>query len=72
MKPAIGKQQKLAVSTGQAARYCFVTSDTIVNWIKAGHLAAQRTAGGQYRILIADLRSFMQSRGMSNRLMDPR
>lgn len=53
------------VSTGTAAKHCFVTSDTIVNWIKAGKLPAQRTAGGQYRILVCDLREFMREQGMS-------
>ena len=60
----------LALTTGQAARCCFVTSDTMVNWIKAGLLRAQRTAGGQYRILLSDLRAFMCSRGMSTELLD--
>lgn len=59
-----------ALTTGQAARYCFVTSDTIANWIKSGLLRAQRTAGGQYRILLGELREFMLSRGMSTHLLD--
>ena len=60
----------LALTTGQAARYCFVTPGTMVNWIKADLLPAQRTGGGQYRILLRDLRSFMYSRGMSTELLD--
>ena len=63
------KKRALAVSTGEAARYCFVTSDTIVNWIKAGLIRAQRTAGGQYRILLRDLRDFMEERGMNTSLL---
>lgn len=59
-----------ALSTGQAARYCYVTSETIVNWIRANRLRAQRTAGGQFRILLADLRSFMVENGMSTGLLD--
>ena len=54
-----------ALSTGQAAQHCFVTAETIANWIRRGLLRAQRTAGGQYRILAADLRTFMASRGMN-------
>jgi excisionase family DNA binding protein len=54
----------LAFSTGQAARFCYVTSETILNWIRSGELKAQRTAGGQYRIRIADLRQFMTRSGM--------
>jgi len=61
---------RLAVSTGEAARYCLVTSDTIVNWITAGLLTAQRTAGGQYRIRLDDLRSFMLSREMRTDLLE--
>ena len=63
-------QEFLAMTTGQAARYCFVTPGTMVNWIKAGLLPAQRTGGGQYRILLRDLRIFMHSRGMSTELLD--
>ncbi len=60
----------LALTSGQAARYCFVTSDTILNWIKADCLPAQRTMGGQYRILVEDLRHFMQRHGMSTELLE--
>ena len=59
-----------ALTTGQTARYCFVSSDTIVNWIKADCLPAQRTVGGQYRILIDDLLHFMKRHGMSTDLLD--
>jgi excisionase family DNA binding protein len=57
--------RRRALSTGQAAKHCFVTADTIANWIRSGLLRAQRTAGGQYRILVQDLRTFMATRGMS-------
>ena len=54
-----------ALSTGKVADYCYVTSDTVQNWIRSGILPAQRTAGGQYRVLIDDLRQFMTERDMS-------
>jgi excisionase family DNA binding protein len=38
------------VSTGQAAELCSVTPDTVLKWIKAGKLPANRTPGGHYRI----------------------
>jgi excisionase family DNA binding protein len=38
------------LSTGQAARLCSVTPDTVLKWIKKGRLTARRTAGGHYRI----------------------
>ncbi|MBI5532425.1 MAG: excisionase family DNA-binding protein [Deltaproteobacteria bacterium] len=59
-----------ALSTGRAARFCLVTAETIVNWISAGRLTAQRTAGGQYRIRHDDLRAFMLSHGMRTDLLD--
>lgn len=53
------------LSTGKAAEYCLVTGDTILNWIRSDKLPAQRTAGGQYRVRLADLRRFMVELGMS-------
>ncbi|NOZ86062.1 MAG: helix-turn-helix domain-containing protein [Deltaproteobacteria bacterium] len=64
------KAGMLALSTGQAARYCFVTPETILNWIRTGRLCAQRTMGGQYRIRVRDLRSFLKDHGMSTDLLD--
>lgn len=63
-------EEPVALSTGQAARFCLVTADTIVNWIKHQHLPARRTAGGQFRILVRDLRSYMSERGMKTDLLD--
>jgi excisionase family DNA binding protein len=59
----------LAYSTGQAARYCYVTSDTILNWIHNGSLTAQRTAGGQHRIRREELLEFMREHGMRTDLL---
>ena len=59
-----------AMSTGQAARFCFVTPETILNWIRSNRLKAQRTAGGQYRVPLADLRKFMIENGMDTTLLD--
>jgi excisionase family DNA binding protein len=68
--PQRRRSQRLAVSSGQAARYCLVSSDTIANWIGAGRLPAQRTAGGQYRIRLSDLRTFMREHSMKTDLLD--
>ncbi|MHC4964991.1 MAG: helix-turn-helix domain-containing protein [Planctomycetota bacterium] len=38
------------LTTGQAAKLCSVTPDTVLKWIKKGRIAARRTAGGHYRI----------------------
>lgn len=62
--------KELALSTGQAARYCYVTSYTIVNWIRTGKLKAQKTAGGQYRIRVGELREFMRGNDMRTDLLE--
>ncbi len=62
--------QARAFTSGQAARVCFVTPETILNWIKGGRLKAYRTAGGQYRIRTEDLRAFMAESGMEPALLD--
>ena len=59
-----------ALSTGKIAKYCFVTGDTVQNWIRSGILPAQRTAGGQYRVRVEDLREFMVERDMSVQELD--
>jgi len=66
----VGSDWPAALSTGQAAKFCLVTADTIVNWIKHNRLTARRTAGGQYRILVRDLRQFMNEQGMETDLLD--
>ncbi len=38
------------LTTGQAAKLCSVTPDTVLKWIRAGQLSAHRTAGGHHRI----------------------
>jgi excisionase family DNA binding protein len=67
-REVIGKT--IGLTTGQAARYCLVSADTMANWIKAKQLPAQRTIGGQFRILIHDLRQFMVRNAMSTALLD--
>ena len=64
------RDRDLALSTGQAARYCYVTSYTIVNWIHTRRLKAQKTAGGQYRIRMGDLREFMRANDMRTDLLE--
>lgn len=43
------------LTTGQAAKRCSVTPDTILKWIRSGFLPARRTAGGHHRIDVLDL-----------------
>ena len=60
----------IGLTTSQAARYCLVSPDTIVKWIKSKNLPAQRTIGGQFRILVDGLRQFMVRNEMSTELLD--
>lgn len=50
------------LTTGQAAKLCSVTPDTVLKWIKRGKIPAIRTAGGHYRISRQDLRPFLACR----------
>ena len=47
------------VSTGQAAKLCSVTPDTILKWIKNNRVEAVKTAGGHYRITKEKLKPYM-------------
>ena len=51
------------LTTGQAAKLCAVTPDTVLKWIKKGRLKASRTAGGHFRVALPDLRPFMAGFG---------
>jgi excisionase family DNA binding protein len=70
-RPPVGcAAEDSALTTGEAARYCFVSAGSVVNWIAAGSLVAQRTAGGQFRIRVADLRAFMRAHAMRTDALD--
>ena len=47
------------LSTGQAAKRCGVTRETVGKWIRAGKVASRKTAGGHYRISEESLRPFL-------------
>lgn len=51
------------LTTGQAAKLCAVTPDTVLKWIKKGKLAASRTAGGHYRVALPDIQPFLAEFG---------
>jgi excisionase family DNA binding protein len=48
------------LTTGQAASICSVTPDTVLKWIRSGHLPARRTPGGHHRIDREDLDRFLE------------
>lgn len=47
----------------EVANLCGVVNQTAINWIKAGHLKAYTTPGGQFRVTPEDLAEFMEKRG---------
>jgi excisionase family DNA binding protein len=51
-------QNAKLLTTGQAAKLCSVTPDTVLKWIKKGKLRATRTAGGHFRISDRDIEVF--------------
>lgn len=63
MVPRMSPETSELLTTGQAAKLCAVTPDTVLKWIKKGRLQASRTAGGHYRIALPDLRPFMAGFG---------
>jgi excisionase family DNA binding protein len=47
-------------TTSEVARYCAVTNDGVLKWIKSGKLRAFSTPGGHYRVTAEDFRGFLQ------------
>jgi len=47
-------------TTSEVARYCAVTNDGVLKWIKSGKLRAFSTPGGHYRVSAEDFRSFLE------------
>ncbi len=47
-------------TTTEVARYCEVSNDGVLKWIKAGKLRAFATPGGHYRIGAEDFREFLK------------
>jgi excisionase family DNA binding protein len=56
------------LSTGQAAKVCSVTPDTILKWIRSGRLPARRTAGGHHRVDPRDLDKVVQEPSVEDQL----
>lgn len=51
------------ISTGEAARACGVSTQTIVNWIRQGRLRAATTGGGRFRVHADSLVEFLKASG---------
>jgi excisionase family DNA binding protein len=48
------------LTTSDVARYCRVTTDGVLRWIRADKLKAFATPGGHYRIYKSDFREFLE------------
>jgi excisionase family DNA binding protein len=59
---AVDKRPEL-LSTGEAARACGVSTQTIVNWIRQGRLRAATTGGGRFRVHVDSLLEFLKTSG---------
>jgi excisionase family DNA binding protein len=51
-------------TTSEVARYCAVSNDGVLRWIKSGKLQGFATPGGHYRISIEDFRAFLKRYGI--------
>jgi len=60
--PSTPKQR--VFSALEVAKICGVVNQTVINWIRAGHLKASVTPGGQFRIYPEDLKLFLDAKGM--------
>jgi two-component system OmpR family response regulator len=47
-------------TTSEVAKYCAVTNDGVLKWIKSGKLRAFSTPGGHYRVSSEDFREFLE------------
>lgn len=60
MAPNENEQGRRFFTTSEVARYCAVTNDGVLKWIKSGKLRAFSTPGGHYRISAEDFRTFLE------------
>lgn len=67
MAPKSDKGEKTLLTTFDAADYCYVTPNTIKNWIKTGQMRAYTTPGGHYRIRKRDLEEFVVKHSMATK-----
>lgn len=55
-----GESERRFFTTSEVARYCAVTNDGVLKWIKSGKLRAFSTPGGHYRVSSDDFREFLE------------
>jgi excisionase family DNA binding protein len=54
------EQGRRFFTTSEVARYCAVTNDGVLKWIKSNKLRAFSTPGGHYRVSAEDFRAFLE------------
>lgn len=59
------------LSTGEAAELCSVTPDTVLKWVRAGKIPAQRTPGGHHRIPLEAIEGYLQGKGQAGAVRMP-
>ena len=62
--------RKTVLTTGEVARHCQVSSETVANWIRNGKLTAYKTPGQHRRIRLDDFAQFLHSHDMPPYLVD--
>jgi len=70
--PSPRPRSSTSLSTGAVARACGVTRDSVVRWIRAGHLRAFQTPGGHFRVRREDLALLLRGRPDPGRASAPR
>jgi excisionase family DNA binding protein len=53
------RKRRRFLTTSEIARYCRVTPDGVLKWIRHGRLPAFSTPGGHYRVSTRDFRTFL-------------
>src|SRR5208283_3403596 len=60
----IENDRREPLTTGQIARYCYVTHRGVLKWVESGKLKAYRTPGKHSRVSIEDFLSFLKEYNM--------
>ena len=58
------QKKRRVFSALEVAKICGVVNQTVINWIRADHLKASMTPGGQFRVYPDDLRDFLVANKM--------
>ena len=58
------KNNQKFFTTGQVAKYCYVTHRAVLKWVASGKLKAYRTPGKHSRVSLEDFRGFLKEYNM--------